>query len=130
MPITKAEIEATHARQPRYGRVLLVEDDDVLRATLRRNLERRGVRVKEAATVREALASCRRDVPDLLVLDLNLPDGSGWDVLRQLPLFGTVPPVLVTSAQRVTRRQLAAFGVEAFLPKPFRLEALMDQVVR
>lgn len=112
----------------RSRRVLVVEDEAPLRLILRRNLEHRGIQVTEAGTVAEALAAARGDPPDLLVLDINLPGGSGWDVLRELGVTGPVPPSVVMSAGRVPRERLREFGVVAFLPKPFPIDALVRLV--
>jgi len=116
------------AAAPRYRRVLLVEDDAVLRTFLRRNLERRGIEVTEAGTVDEGLVVARADPPDLLVLDINLPDRSGWDFLHALRASGPVPPTVVMSAGRVARERLREFGIAAFLPKPFAIQAFVELV--
>lgn len=128
MALTNGPTHGACADPPRYRRVLLVEDEADLRTFIRRNLERRGVEVTEAATVGEALALARGVRPDLLVLDINLPDGSGWDVLRELRTSGPLPPTVVTSAGRVGRERLLEFGIAAFLPKPFAIEELVELV--
>jgi DNA-binding response OmpR family regulator len=128
MAVTNARVQSTHADVSRYRRILLVEDEPVLRTSIRRNLELRGVFVTEARTVGEALTSARGDLPDLVVLDINLPDGSGWDFLRELRASGSVPPTVVMSAGRVTRARLREFGIEVFLLKPFLIEALAKLV--
>jgi DNA-binding response OmpR family regulator len=116
------------AEARRSRRVLVVEDEAPLRVIVRRNLEHRGIHVTEAGTVAEALAAARGDPPDLLVLDINLPDRSGWEVLRELRLSGSVPRTIVMSAARVPRDRLREFGVAAFLPKPFPIDALVRLV--
>jgi two-component system KDP operon response regulator KdpE len=128
MAVTNARVQSTRADVSRYRRVLLVEDEPVLRTSIRRNLELRGVFVTEAGTVGEALTSALGDLPDLLVLDINLPDGSGWDFLRELRASGSVPPTVVMSAGRVSRTRLREFGIEAFLVKPFLIDALVKLV--
>ncbi len=128
MAVTDALIKRASGYAPRYRRVLLVEDEPILRTSIRRNLELRGVDVIEAGTVGEALISARGDRPDLLVLDINLPDGSGWDFLRALRASGLVPPTVVMSAGRVTRARLREFGIEAFLAKPFVIDVLVKLV--
>jgi DNA-binding response OmpR family regulator len=126
MALTNAPAQGADASRNR--RVLLVEDEPILRTSIRRNLERRGIDVTEAGTVVEALTSARGELPDLLVLDINLPDGSGWDFLRELRASGCVPPTVVMSAGQVTRARLLEFGIEVFLMKPFRIEALVKLV--
>ena len=70
--------------------VLLVEDDPSLGDILGKNLEARGYRVDRAETLAQALASLAGEAPGVMLLDVNLPDGSGWDVLRALEAAG--PP--------------------------------------
>lgn len=112
----------------RYRRVLLVEDEAPLRAILHNNLERRGIEVTDAGSVAEALAVARQMPPDLILLDINLPDRSGWDVLRDLRASGSMPPTIVVSAVQVPPARLREFGVTAFLPKPFPMDALVRLV--
>ena len=118
------------------ARILLVEDDAVLRDLLARNLEVRGHDVREAEDARSALAQLRTTVFDLIVLDICLPDQTGWDVLRTALREGRVAPldvvgeeqklpVVVLSAVRVSPRRLAEFHPLAYLPKPFPIEALL-----
>ncbi len=92
---------------PRYRRVLLVEDEPRLRMIVRSNLEHRGVHVSEARDVAEALAQINASQPDLMLLDINLPDRTGWDVLRDLRDMGgavSLPPTVVVSAVRIASR--------------------------
>jgi len=114
--------------EPRYRRVLVVEDEAPLRRVIARNLSGRGIVVREAATVTEALAELRAEVPDLILLDINLPDRTGWDVLRDLKQRGVDVPTIVVSAVRVSQRRLDEFHPTAYLPKPFPIDALLRLV--
>jgi DNA-binding response OmpR family regulator len=111
-----------------YRRILVVDDEEALRHLIRRNLEVRGNEVREAATAEEAIEAISSDRPDLLLLDLNLPDRSGWDVLRVLRERGIELPTVVISAVRVVPARLAEFRPMGYLPKPFPLEALLRLV--
>ncbi|HEY7331847.1 MAG TPA: response regulator [Candidatus Limnocylindria bacterium] len=113
----------------RYRDVLVVEDERPLRRIIRRNLERRGVTVREAATAAEGLDAIRERAPDLLLLDINLPDRTGWELLRALRLEGPIPTTAVISAVRITPERLLEFGVVGYLPKPFLIESLMRLVL-
>lgn len=108
--------------------VLLVEDEATLRRIVARNLETRGVRVHEAATGAEAIAAVAVEHPDLMLLDINLPDRTGWDVLRELKRQGVEVPTVVVSAVRVSQVRLTEFCPVAYLPKPFPIEALLRLV--
>ena len=106
------------------SRVLIVEDDDQLRQIITRNLAARGHEVRQAADASSALAVLAEELPDLLILDVNLPDRTGWDVLREAHLPAEVR-VLMLTAVPVSPRRLAEFRPVAYLPKPFPLEALL-----
>ena len=110
--------------------VLLVEDDPTLGAILGKNLEARGYRVTRASTLAQALVALDAESPRVMLLDINLPDGSGWDVLRALNVRGRRVPTVVLSAVQVSRSRLGEFRPEACLPKPFPLEALLATVAR
>jgi two-component system OmpR family response regulator len=107
----------------RYQQVLLVEDEAPLRLVIARNLTSRGLEVREAAKVVDALEALNTAVPDLILLDLNLPDRTGWDVLRDLRRRNLDVPTIVVSAVRGNQSRLDEFHPMAYLPKPFPLDA-------
>ena len=116
------------------ARVLLVEDDEVLADVIGRNLRARGHSVSVAPDVESALAELREQDFDLVILDINLPDQTGWEVLREAQQEGTLHPqqldgsklpVVVLSAVQVSPRRLAEFHPVAYLPKPFPLDSLI-----
>jgi DNA-binding response OmpR family regulator len=106
------------------SRVLVVEDDEQLRRIIISNLVARGHEVRQASDATAALAALAEEQPDLLILDINLPDRTGWDVLRDAQLPDDVR-VLMLTAVPVSPRRLAEFRPVAYLPKPFPLEALL-----
>ncbi len=116
--------------------ILLVEDDEVLCGLLRRNLEAREHEIHVAGDAGSALTELRTASFDLSVLDICLPDQTGWEVLRIAQRQGwlhsqevdgnaTRLPVVVISAVQVSPRRLAEFHPLAYLPKPFPMEALL-----
>ena len=116
-------------------RILLVEDDTVLRTVLRQSLTEAGHRVDEAATLSLAHGLWRMQPFDAVLLDLNLPDGSGLEALRQARHRGDNTPVLILSARdRSTERIMGLdAGADDYLGKPFDLaevEARLRALVR
>ena len=118
------------------ARILLVEDDQMLRELILRNLEVRGHEVCSAEDARTALAYLRAAPFDLIFLDINLPDQTGWGVLRTAQKEGRISPlelkghtghlpVVVLSAVRVSPGRLQEFRPLAYLPKPFPMEAIL-----
>jgi DNA-binding response OmpR family regulator len=127
-------------RQVIGARILLVEDDAVLRDLLERNLLARYHAVSVAENAESALSQLRAHVFDLILLDINLPDQTGWEVLRIAQREGSLQkqlisddhsllPVVVLSAVRVSPRRLAEFHPLAYLPKPFPMDALLRLAV-
>lgn len=85
--------------------------------------------MRTEGTVSDALRAVAEARPDLLLLDINLPDRSGWDLLRALHGRGIDIPTIVISAARSAPERHAEFRPVAFLPKPFPLDALLRLVV-
>ncbi len=108
--------------------IVVVEDDPTLRRLIVRNLEARGHTVREAWSVTEGMATFLGQPADLLLLDINLTDGSGWDLLRELRQHGIEVPTVVMSASRISRSLLEEFRPMACLPKPFALDTLLELV--
>ncbi len=108
--------------------ILLVEDEDVLRKVIAQNLSAQGHTVLEAATGVDALRELAAHEPDLILLDISLPDLTGWEILRLLRGRGQEVPSVIISAVRVSPARLAEFRPLAFLPKPFPLESLLRVV--
>ena len=112
----------------RYRTILVVEDEATLRQVMTRNLEARGHVVRGVETATEALRHLSDWTPDLMLLDINLPDRSGWDVLRELRERGMQVATVIVSAVRVSPARLEEFRPVAYLPKPFPLDALLRLV--
>jgi DNA-binding response OmpR family regulator len=108
-----------------YRRILIVEDEATLRRVISRNLVGRGHLVQEAETVGAAIKAINDGRPDLILLDINLPDRTGWDLLRDLRSREIIIPTIIVSAVRVSQGRIAEFSPLAYLPKPFPLEALL-----
>lgn len=109
--------------RPERHRVLVVDDDGHIREVIRFALEKAGFRVAEAADGRQALEACRADRPDLLVLDILMPEMDGTDVCRQLRAqeeTATLPIVFLTSKSDEIDRVLGLeLGGDDYVTKPF-----------
>ena len=111
------------------SRILLVDDDATLRRTLQLNLKARGHEVTTAASGTEALRGALSEEPELIILDLGLPDMDGIEVLLQLR--GDLrAPVIVLSARREAHDKVLALDIGAidYVTKPFSMDELMARV--
>ena len=111
--------------------VLVVDDEGAVRTVLRDALGRAGYRVGEAATGRAALEAMGAE-PDLMILDLRLPDMTGLDIIRTLRAAGRALPILVLSSQDDASVKVDAFdaGADDYLTKPFGLAELLARIRR
>ena len=115
---------------PSMKRILVVEDNLDLAGGLERNLEREGHRVSLAHSAADAVALALREVPDLVVLDLGLPDRDGYHVLEQLRAKGVQCPVLILSARGLEADKVRGFrlGADDYVTKPFGVVELMARI--
>jgi DNA-binding response OmpR family regulator len=109
--------------------VLVVEDEESIVVPLREALEREGFDVPVARTAEEALELARAAEPDLVLLDVMLPDGSGFDVLRELRRDSKVPVIMVTArgeeADRIVGLEL---GADDYVTKPFSAREVVARI--
>jgi two-component system KDP operon response regulator KdpE len=110
-------------------RVLVVDDDRALARALAINLRARGFEVDVALGGRDALSSAGSRPPDVVVLDLGLPDLDGLEVLEGLRGWTSVP-VIVLSAREDQREKVAALdaGADDYVTKPFGMDELLARV--
>jgi two-component system, OmpR family, KDP operon response regulator KdpE len=111
------------------SRVLVVEDEPALLRALRINLRARGYDVATAAAGREALAEARRRPPDVVLLDLGLPDVDGGEVIRELRVWSAAP-VIVLSGRAGSGDKIGALdaGADDYVTKPFDMEELLARL--
>ncbi len=109
--------------------VLIVEDERIIRRFVRTALEGEGYRVHEADTLRRGLSEAGTRKPDLIILDLGLPDGDGVDFIRDLRAWSGMP-VLVLSARVEEYDKVEALdaGADDYLVKPFGVAELLARV--
>jgi len=119
MPVRRAD-------KPGQPVVLIVEDEPSARELMRNYLQPLGIHVEMARNAREGVARARELKPDAITLDLNLPGGNGWSVLRdlrQIPETSEIP-ILIISVLDEEKAALSA-GAAAYLRKPLKKESLL-----
>ena len=111
--------------------VLLVDDDERVRELVRVNLEFEGYAVREAGGSEEGLAAIEEAKPDLILLDVMMPQVDGWETLRRIQErwgAGAIPVVMFSGqVDEGAGEQAAAGGAQAFVGKPFDLQELIER---
>lgn len=109
--------------------LLLVEDELPMRRFLRASLQAQGYRLIEAGTAAEATVAITTHNPDLVLLDLGLPDGDGIELTRRVREFSRVPIVVVSARGRESDKVDALdAGADDYLTKPFGLHELLARI--
>jgi signal transduction histidine kinase/ActR/RegA family two-component response regulator len=131
---TIAASAPAHARQAPRRTLLVIDDDPAVRDLVSRQVARLDVDVAAASGAAEGLQTARAQPPALITLDVNMPDGSGWDLLKAFkadPRLAAVPVVMLTIGEE--RQRAIALGAEALLTKPVdgrQLCDLLDRLLR
>ncbi len=109
--------------------VLIIEDEPAFRTVLRVLLEAQGYRCVEADTALRAEIEARSHKPDLLLIDLGLPDGDGLSVIRRVRAWSQVP-IVVLSARTMEEQKIAALdaGADDYVSKPFSTPELLARL--
>ncbi|NPE51381.1 two-component system response regulator KdpE [Dickeya dadantii] len=109
--------------------ILIVEDEKEIRRFVRNALEGEGCRVFDAETLQRGLIEAATRKPDLIILDLGLPDGDGIDYIRDLRQWSAIP-VIVLSARTDEQDKINALdaGADDYLTKPFGIGELLARV--
>lgn len=119
---------------PADTRVLLVDDDEGLNALLATYLRRFGCTVRAVTHSEQGLRALKTDPPDIVILDVMLPDIDGFTLCRRIREFSRIPIVILTARGDVTDRIVGLeIGADDYLPKPFEpreLLARMQAVLR
>ena len=110
--------------------ILIVDDDDRLREFVRVNLEMEGYTVREAASVEQGLAALEEEPPDLILLDVMMPQVDGWEMLRRVQErhgVGAIPVVMFSGkVDDETLADAESRGAQAFIGKPFNPQQLIE----
>ncbi|EMY69990.1 response regulator [Leptospira vanthielii] len=109
--------------------ILLVDDDSAIRKMLRIALEAKGYQTIEAISKKEAIESVALNSPKLVLLDLQLPDGSGLDVIKEVRTFSEIPfIVLSVMSSEEDKIALLDSGADDYITKPFSMGELLARI--
>ena len=109
--------------------ILIVDDDDRLREFVRVNLEMEGYAVREASNATEGLAALEDEPPDLILLDVMMPEVDGWEMLRRVQErhgVGAIPVIMFSGRVDDGAAEAASRGAQGFIGKPFNPQDLID----
>ena len=111
-------------------RILVVDDEPAIRRFLKTSLSTQGYQVREAENGKQALDLMRRDAPDVLVLDLGLPDMDGLEVIKDVRAAGSSAPIVVLSSRVDEAGKVRALdlGADDYVTKPFGVEELLARL--
>lgn len=110
-------------------RVLVVEDDREIRALMQSSLSVEGFEVQTAVTLSEASAMLRHRRPDVVLLDLGLPDGDGVDLVKEIRQQLTLPIIVVSARHQEEQKiKLLDAGADDYLIKPFSVAELLARI--
>ncbi|MCL0097618.1 response regulator transcription factor [Dehalococcoidia bacterium] len=111
------------------GKILIVEDEETLLEVLRYNLDKEGYTVVTAADGIQALNSARSESPDLIILDIMLPQLDGFEVCRILRKDITVPIIMLTAKEEEIDKVLGLeLGADDYMAKPFSMRELKARI--
>ena len=111
------------------GKILVVDDEPQIRRVMRATLSGLHYEVVDARSGEEALVTFRREMPDLVLLDLNMPGMGGLDTCRELRAFSEVP-VIILSVRNSEQDKVAALdaGADDYVTKPFGMQELLARI--
>lgn len=111
------------------SRILLLEDDEALAAGLLYTLKDEGFEVVHSSCVKEALEVLHKESFDMALLDITLPDGSGYDVCREIRSSNAMPVVFLTACDDEVNVVLGLdMGADDYISKPFRVRELISRI--
>ena len=118
-----------HSNPANTSKILIIEDERDIRRFLRTALETHHYQVLEAETLKQGLTEAAAQTPDLVILDLGLPDGDGTEFIHDFRHWSKAP-VLVLSARSAEQQKIAALdaGADDYLGKPFSVGELLARV--
>jgi two-component system cell cycle response regulator DivK len=112
--------------------ILHVEDNPGNRLLIKRLLVSEGYRLLEAENARQAIDLLQKNKPDLILMDINMPDVDGYTLtkkIRNIPELGSIPIVAITAnVMRGDRERVLKAGCDGYIEKPINVDTFLDQV--
>jgi CheY-like chemotaxis protein len=127
LPAAAPQAKASNAV---HNRILIADDDSLVRGSLAAVLESEGYMVDEARNGIEAVTRAIDHLPDLVLLDLNMPHWDGWTAFSQLDRVTPLLPVVVITARPNQYQKAVRLGVDAFMEKPLDIPVLLRAIKR
>jgi CheY-like chemotaxis protein len=127
LPLTA---ERSRASNGVHSRILIADDDSLVRGSLAAVLESEGYAVDEARNGIEAVTHAIEHLPDVVLLDLNMPHWDGWTAFSQLDRVTPLLPVVVITARPNQYEKAVRLGVDAFMEKPLNIPVLVRAIKR
>jgi len=127
LPVTAGQRKGLSAVR---NRILIADDDSIVRNSLAAVLESEGYVVDEARNGVEAVTRAIEHLPDLVLLDLNMPHWDGWTAFSQLDRVTPLLPIVVITARPNQYEKAVRMGVDAFMEKPLNISILVRAIKR
>lgn len=112
------------------GKVLVVDDEVDICTLLKRHLEKGGLEVSYCLTIKDALDDLSENNYDMIFVDLNLSDGSGYDLISSLSKMNRPATIIVISAYDSEKQKALQAGATLFVPKPFTNKSISEALQR
>jgi two-component system alkaline phosphatase synthesis response regulator PhoP len=112
-------------------KIMIVDDEPDILTTVGKILELDGYEVIRAVDGRDCLSKLNADTPDLILLDIMMPEMSGWDVaarIKENPRWNTIPIVFLTAKGDVMSKGMGSLAAEDYITKPFDIKDLKNRV--
>jgi CheY-like chemotaxis protein len=127
LPLTTLQ---PHAAKAVHNHILIADDDSLVRGSLAAVLESEGFVIDEAQNGIKAVTRAIEHLPDLVLLDLNMPHWDGWTAFSQLDRVTPLLPVIVITARPNQYEKAVRLGVDAFMEKPLNIPILVGAIKR
>jgi len=118
---------------PPKPKLLVIEDEEAIINIMQLNFELEGFEVFGCSKSLESLRECLLELPDVIILDLLMPEESGWEVLRELksnPVTRDIPVIICSVIKQEEKERTIQMGASAYVTKPFEIRELIEMAER